>query len=79
MTTLENIKNKIKTFFNEKTVIHISVEMSRPRVHVESAKAMVVGVYPNIFQIEVDSKRYTLQYTDCFTDKVKITELNEEK
>ena len=78
MFTIDQVKNRIKDFYTSNSIIHLSVFMSKPRVHAENEEARVVGVYPNIFQVEVGNRRYTLQYTDFFTNNIKIAELNEE-
>ena len=76
MTTLDSIKRKINRIYRTDPNIHISVSMNRPKVRVDSQEAAIVGVYPNIFQIEAQGNRYTLQYTDLLTKNVRITELD---
>lgn len=76
MATLDSIKRKINHIYRTNPKIHISVSMSRPKVKVDCREALIVGVYPNIFQIEAQGNRYTLQYTDLLTKNVRITELD---
>lgn len=75
--TVEAVKEKVAQLAQKNSNIHISVTLLRPKKAIEEQEAKIVGVYSNIFQIEAQGKRYTLQYSDVVTQNVRIRELTE--
>lgn len=77
---LDIIKSKINNLYVKKSVIHINVTLTNPRVNLKNQTAIIKNVYPHIFQIEEcngdNPKCYTLQYTDVLTKQIDILELN---
>ena len=80
MTTLQIIKDGLKLLYETAPAVHISVNMTRPRLVIEDSPAVITGVYPNIFRIEERSSGYprshSLQYTDVLIGHIRISELN---
>ena len=80
MTTLQIIKDGIKMLYETAPAVHISVNMTRPRLVIEDSPAVITGVYPNIFRIEERGSGYprshSLQYTDVLIGHIRISELN---
>ncbi len=77
MTALDAIRFRVQKRFNTNPNIHISVSLNRPKVNVSYQEARISGVYPHIFQIEAQGKRYTLQYADILTKNIFIAELED--
>ncbi len=75
MTIIDEIRMKVQKQFRTNPRIHINVSMNRPKIKIENQPARIIGVYPNIFQIEAEGKSYTVQYIDLLTNNVRITEL----
>ncbi len=73
------IKTAIVELYEKSVEIHVDVNSTRPKIHVENAPAKITGVYKNLFTIETLEnglkKTYTVQYTDLFIGKVRIKEL----
>lgn len=80
MKTVDEIKRKIKELYESSPCVHISVNMTRPRLIISNSPAVIKGVYPNIFRIEEMSSGYprshSLQYTDVLIGHIKISELD---
>ncbi len=80
MKAVEQIREKIKELYESSPCVHISVNMTRPRLVINDSPAVIKGVYPNIFRIEEVSTGYprshSLQYTDVLIGHIKISELN---
>lgn len=80
MTTLQIIKDGIKRLYETAPSVHVSVNMTRPRIVIKDSPAVITGVYPNIFRIEERSSGYlrshSLQYTDVLIGHINISELN---
>lgn len=55
--------------------------MRHPKVSVRNEPAVIVGMYPNFFQIEEREsgypRRHTLQYNDVLMGRVEILELQD--
>ena len=75
MTVLDTIKEKIQHLYRTNPKIHITVILNRPKVNVTNCEATIIGVYPNIFQIESQGKHYTVQYTEVLMKSIIISEL----
>ncbi|MBE6821283.1 MAG: hypothetical protein E7516_09575 [Ruminococcaceae bacterium] len=79
MTTLDFIKNKMKTLYETNPNIHISISTSHPRISVKNDPVKITGVYKNVFRVEEYSsgtpRNHTLQYTDILTKQVVIDEI----
>ncbi|MBQ9715658.1 MAG: hypothetical protein IJV77_04545 [Clostridia bacterium] len=80
MSTTSQIKEKIETLFKTNPNVHVTVNMTSPKVHVDNQPAVIKGVYKHIFQLEENSsgksQTHTLQYNDVLTKHVIIAELN---
>ena len=81
MDSMDSIKSSIEALYKTDQNIHIRVRKTRPRAMVEELSARIVGVYKNVFQIEVCEEgkafvRYTFQYGHMLTGMVKIEELD---
>lgn len=81
MISVDEIKRRIRTLYENAPTIHIDVNLTRPRVCLVNEPVVITGVYQHIFQIEecVDGapKSHTLQYNDVLTNKIHILELQE--
>ena len=77
MNEIERIKRKIQTLYHTNPVIHVDVSINRPKVLVNGQQARIVGIYPHIFQIEAEGKRYSLQYSDVLIKSIRILELEQ--
>lgn len=79
MTQSDYIKKKIEALYNENPVIHISVTMNSPKVHLENEEVTLKGVYSHLFRIEEKTsgtpKIHTFQYSDILTNQIIIAEL----
>ncbi len=79
METVDSIKKKIAALYESDPHIHISICMTRPKLVVEAAPAVITAVYRNVFQVEECSdgmpKRHTLQYADVYIRQIRIAEL----
>lgn len=82
MHDIEEIKAKIKELYENGAEIHVDVHSKKPKIKVENSPACITGVYRNLFTIETQDnglkKQYTVQYTDLFIGKVKISELEKQ-
>lgn len=76
MNASDEIKLKITHLYRTNPQIHVSVCMPGQRIQIQNEEAIIVALYPNIFQVTSHGKRYTLQYTDVLTKNVVITELS---
>ena len=77
MKTLEMIKFKVRKLYDTDPNVHINVSINNPKVHLKNEPAVIRGVYPHVFTIEMQQHgRQTLQYTDLLTKNVEIIELN---
>lgn len=80
MSNIGYIKSGIEKLYKTDPNIHISVKLSRPKVIMEAMPSKIVGVYNNIFQIEINDDghpfRHTFQYGDILTGCVRIQELD---
>lgn len=81
MSTVNVIKEQIKSLFEAAPDIHVSVKMSHPKISVDDTPARIVGVYPNIFRIEEQDDGYpryhSVKYTEVLTGQVKIREIED--
>ena len=79
MTAIEKIQKRIKELYEAKTEIHITITLSHPRIYLNNAPAVIKGVYPHVFRVELlnceNKNSHTLQYSDLLTSSVKIEEL----
>ena len=77
--SLDALKKRIKHLYENNPSIHVNINMSRPKIHLEKAPAKIVGVYKNIFVVSENSKgyeeRHTLMYTDVLIGHIEIVEL----
>lgn len=77
--TLTEIKIRLKKLYETNPEIHISINSNRPKIHIINELAIIKGVYPHIFQIEVKEnnqiKSYYMQYEDVLIKKIEISEL----
>jgi len=77
--TLTEIKIKIQKLYNTNPEIHINIHSNRPKIFYENEPAIIRGVYPHIFQIEVNEenqvKSFFMQYEDVLIKRVEILEL----
>ena len=80
MDDLTYIKKGIEKLYKTAPNIHISIKTSRPKVNVEEAAVVIIGVYRNIFQVEENDRgrpvRHSFQYGDVLIGHVSIAELN---
>ncbi len=76
---INEIKNAVSEFYEQKTEIRVNVNTTKPRIHITDAPASITGVYKNLFTIEVIEnglqKVFSIPYTDIFIGKVTINEL----
>jgi len=74
------IKNAIEELYQTNPKIHISVDIPRSKIIEPGTKAVITGIYKNIFQIEAYDKghpvRHTFQYSDVLVGHVVIEELH---
>ncbi len=78
MNELEKIKAGIRSLCDAGTVIHVSINMTRPKVIVTNAPAKIIGAYPNMFRLEECAEPircHSLKYTDVLIKQVEIREL----
>ena len=79
MQEIDLIKTKIKELYEKGEVVHVDVNSSRPKIHVNGAQALITGVYKNLFTLETvenDMKKiYSVQYADVLIGRVKIMEI----
>ena len=77
--SVDYIKNEIRRLYENAPNIHVSVKIVHPKVNLEDAPAVIIGMYRNIFQVEENSKgypcRHTFQYGDILTGRVAVREL----
>ena len=80
MYSLEEVKMMIARLYKKNPEIHISVNMSHPRLVIKDSSAVIKGVYSNIFLIEERDSGYprshSLQYSDILTKQIVISELD---
>ena len=80
MNTIEYIKREIKRIYKANPNIHISVNMTHPKIIIERKPAKILGTYKNIFQIEENDdghlNRRSFQYGDVMIGQVVIEELD---
>ena len=78
-TILEQIREKVQYLFETAPQIHMNVSITHPKVELQNAPAVIIGVYRNVFRIEETStgivRTHTLQYADMVTDRIKILEM----
>lgn len=81
MTSVDEIKRKIQVLYETHSIIHINVNIKKPRVCIVNEPVIITGVYQHIFRIEERTggapKCHTLQYSDILTNKIAIVELSE--
>lgn len=75
MTALEEIRYRVQKQYRTNPKIHINVSTKLWKTAVENQEARIIGVYPNIFRVEVQGKGYTLQYADLLTKDIRIREV----
>ncbi|MBO6089141.1 MAG: hypothetical protein J6P37_02360 [Lachnospiraceae bacterium] len=79
MMTLTEIKIKIQKLYNTNPQIHINVHSNRPKMYYDNVPAIIRGVYPHIFQLEINEenqiKSFYMQYEDVLIKRVEIIEL----
>ena len=77
--TIDLIKEKIDKIYKADPHIHVTVNMTHPKVNASLVPALIIGVYTNMFRIEENESGYTsshsIKYTDVLIGKVKIMEL----
>ena len=77
--TLTEIKIKIQKLYNTNPEIHINVHCNHPKMYYDNEPAIIRGVYPHIFQLEVKEdnqiKSFYMQYEDVLIKRVEIIEL----
>ena len=77
MSSLELLKNKVRKLSSTHPEVHVNVSINSPRVRLTNEPAVIRGVYPHVFTIEMETQgRQTLQYTDLLMGNVEIVELN---
>ena len=80
MTSLDNIKEKIRKLYETNPCIHINVNIKNPRINLSCVNVTIKGIYPNLFRVEEKSgdisKTYTVQYKDVLLNRVEIIELS---
>ena len=54
MNNTDEIKIAVKKLFDKTTDIHVDVISRKPKIRIENAPARIVGVYKNLFTIEVN-------------------------
>ena len=79
MISTEHIKNRIRELYESGEPVHISINMTHPKLIVNNSTAKIIGVYKSIFQIEERDSgtphRHTFQYNDVLIGRVVIAEL----
>lgn len=79
---IEEAKKQINNLYHTNPDIHISISISRPRVELKNAPAVISGVYPNFFRIEEKNsgflRSHTVRYADLATNLLEIAELKGE-
>ena len=80
MKSPEQIREQLKRLFETNPEVHVNVNLTHPKLHLENDIAKIVGVYPHVFRLEEYStgkpQCHTLQYTDIMIKHVEIIELN---
>lgn len=75
---LENIRNRLNTLKEENSEITIDIYSQRPKIIVESGKALIKGVYRNFFTLEEYSigvkREHSFQFQDVASGVIKIHE-----
>ena len=51
--TLTEIKIKIQKLYNTNPEIHINIHCNHPKMYYDNEPAIIRGVYPHIFQLEI--------------------------
>jgi hypothetical protein len=79
MQDINLMKEKINALYEGAKPIHVDVHSTRPKINVSCAEARIIGVYKNLFTVEIVEnglkKIFSVPYTDLFIGKVKIREL----
>ncbi len=79
MTAIEEIKERITALYNQRQRVHITINLSHPRINLNQTPVIITGVYPHVFRVEElyseIKKSHTLQYNDLLTSNVRIDEL----
>jgi len=77
--SIDMLKRSIKRLYETNPHIHINVNLTNPKTHLENVPATIKGVYPNIFTITENSNgqehSHTLMYTDVLIGQIEIIEL----
>lgn len=80
MSTVNEIRRKIKKLYETNPNIHVNVTISHPKLMIRNAPAVIVGVYSNIFRIVETNSGYprchSPQYADVLVRQIEIVELN---
>ena len=78
-TKLQIIKSKVKALYDINPNIHVSLSVNYSRAHLKKIKAVITGIYPNIFTAEVNvsgvKEHYNFQYVDILTGALEIAEM----
>ncbi len=77
--TEEEIRERIRELYSTAPEIHMDVWQSRPKLRLQAAEAIIIGVYPHLFLIEERGtpypKRRGIPYADVLTGHIRIREL----
>ena len=77
MSSIDILKNKVRKLYNTHPDVHVNVSVNNPRVRLTNEPAVIRGVYPHVFTIEMKTQgKQTLQYTDLLMGNIEIVELN---
>ena len=77
--TESEIMGRLRELYENALDIHVSISTTRPKLHIERARARLTGVYPHIFRLAVETENctqhYSHPYTDVLVGRVVIDEL----
>lgn len=79
MVTIEEIRKGIQKLYDAEEKIHVSINMTHPKLVVHNVPAEIKGVYTNLFIIEERDCGYprihSLSYSDVLIKQIEIHEL----
>ena len=77
MNEVRKIRQRIAERYRTNPKIRVNVNLTRPKLQLRDAEAVITGVYSHLFQVEEtagERKRHILQYTDVLLGSIEIIE-----
>ena len=72
------IKNKIAKLYNDKTKIHVTINVKRKNA--KDKESEITGIYKNFFSVKAKGELYTeefsISYIDLLIGNIAVKELN---